>query len=51
MEELPRLQLHVFGHIHEGGGSRTRVGTAEAVNVSYVDFDYRPAREATLFEL
>jgi Icc-related predicted phosphoesterase len=51
LEELPRVRLHICGHIHEGGGSRSRVGTAEVVNVSYVGFDYRPAREATLFEL
>jgi Icc-related predicted phosphoesterase len=51
LEELPQLRLHVYGHIHEGGGSRSRVGTAEVANVSYVDFDYRPARGATLFEL
>jgi Icc-related predicted phosphoesterase len=51
MEELPQLQLHICGHVHEGGGTRSQVGTAEVVNVSYVDFDYRPAREATVFEL
>jgi Icc-related predicted phosphoesterase len=51
LEELPQLRLHVYGHIHEGGGTRSRIGTAEVANVSYVDFDYRPARSATLFEL
>ena len=48
---LSRLRLHVFGHIHEAGGSRSRLGDAELVNVSYVDFDYRPARPAAVFEL
>ncbi len=51
LEELPQLRLHICGHIHEGGGTRSQVGTVEVVNVSYVDFDYRPARGATLFEL
>ncbi len=51
LERLPQLRLHICGHIHEGGGSRSRVGTAEVVNVSYVGFDYLPAREATLFDL
>ena len=51
LEELSQLRLHVFGHIHEAGGNRTRVGHADLVNVSHVDFDYRPVRGATLFEL
>jgi Icc-related predicted phosphoesterase len=51
LEELPALRLHVFGHIHEAGGSRTRIGRADVANVSYVDFDYRPRRPATVFEL
>jgi Icc-related predicted phosphoesterase len=51
LEELTALRLHVFGHIHEAGGSRTRVGGADVVNVSHVDFDYRPVRPATMFEL
>ena len=48
---LERLRLHVFGHIHEGGGSRTELGGATLANVSHVDFAYRPAHPATLFEL
>ena len=51
LEELPQLRLHVFGHIHEAGGSRTQIGGAKLANVSYVDFDYRPARPASVFDL
>ena len=42
----PALRLHVFGHIHETGGSLDRLGGATVANVSHVDFDYRPARRA-----
>jgi Icc-related predicted phosphoesterase len=51
LPELERLQLHPFGHIHEGGGSRDALGNAMLANVSYVDFDYRPAQPAEVFEL
>ncbi len=49
--ELDRLRLHVFGHIHESFGSRDRLREAVLANVSYVDFDYRPAQPAVVFEL
>ena len=48
---LPQLRLHVFGHIHEAGGSLDRVGKARVANVSCVDFDYRPVRAAVIFDL
>jgi Icc-related predicted phosphoesterase len=48
---LERLRLHVFGHIHEAGGSLDRVGAATVANVSHVDFHYRPAREPVVFEV
>ena len=48
---LERLRLHVFGHIHEAGGSLDTDGQKTIANVSYVDFDYRPAHPAALFEL
>jgi Icc-related predicted phosphoesterase len=51
LPRLARLSLHVFGHIHEAGGSRDTFGTATLANVSYVDFDYRPAQPPALFEL
>jgi Icc-related predicted phosphoesterase len=51
LPQLERLGLHVFGHIHEGGGSIDRFGSTTVANVSHVDFDYRPARGATVFEL
>jgi len=49
--ELDRLRLHVFGHIHEAGGSRDTLGAALVANVSHVDFHYRPARPPVVFEL
>jgi Icc-related predicted phosphoesterase len=49
--ELESLRLHVFGHIHEAGGSRDELGGATLANVSYVDFDYRPTHPAAVFEL
>jgi Icc-related predicted phosphoesterase len=49
--ELPRLRLHVFGHIHEAGGSLDRLGGASLANVSHVDFDYRPALAPVVFDL
>ncbi len=51
LAELGRLRLHAFGHIHEAGGSRDKLGAATLANVSYVDFDYRPAHPAAVFEL
>jgi Icc-related predicted phosphoesterase len=51
LRELGRLRLHVFGHIHEAWGSRETRGTTTSVNVSYVDFEYRPVQPATVFEL
>ena len=49
--DLERLRLHIFGHIHEAGGSLDRLGSATITNVSYVDFDYRPTRPAAVFDL
>jgi len=49
--ELGRLRLHVFGHIHEGFGTRDRLGDALVANVSYVDFHYRPAQPPVVFEI
>jgi Icc-related predicted phosphoesterase len=41
------LKLHVFGHIHEGGGVRT----GPCANVSYVGRDYTPNLEIQVFEI
>jgi Icc-related predicted phosphoesterase len=51
LSELEGLRLHVFGHIHEAGGSRDTDGDTTLANVSYVDFDYRPAQPAAVFDL
>jgi Icc-related predicted phosphoesterase len=48
---LERLRLHVFGHIHEGWGSRDSGSGVTIANVSHVDFDYRPVQAPTVFEL
>jgi Icc-related predicted phosphoesterase len=51
LAQLASLRLHVFGHIHESGGSHDRLGGATLANVSYVDFRYRPALQPVVFEL
>jgi Icc-related predicted phosphoesterase len=51
IDELERLRLHVFGHIHEAGGSLDHANGAAFANVSHVDFHYRPALEPVVFEL
>jgi Icc-related predicted phosphoesterase len=51
LPQLGRLKLHAFGHIHEAGGARDTLGRTILANVSYVDFDYRPAQPATLLAL
>jgi Icc-related predicted phosphoesterase len=51
LDELDRLRLHVFGHIHEGHGSRDQLRGATLANVSYVDFRYRPAQPPVVFDL
>jgi hypothetical protein len=53
--ELPKLQLHLFGHIHEDRGRwewrfGREAGTMLA-NVSHVDGEYRPAQEPQVFEI
>lgn len=37
--KMPRLKLHVFGHIHEGRG-RVEIASAKFVNASFVDENY-----------
>lgn len=41
VEKLSHLDLHVFGHVHEGRGVATRAGRMFA-NVSLLDAAYQP---------
>ena len=41
LAELPRVRLHVFGHIHEAYGREERHGR-DYVNASICDVRYRP---------
>lgn len=45
-----RPKIHVFGHIHEGHGLYN-YEEMKIANVSHVDKKYRPAFEATIFEI
>lgn len=42
---LPRMKLHVFGHIHECGGKKINTPLCSFVNASHVDEKYRPVNE------
>lgn len=48
--ELPRLRLHVFGHIHEGYGVEER-GGVRFVNASVCDVRYVPGNRPVVVEL
>ena len=41
VDELAHLELHVFGHVHEGRGQETRAGCLFA-NVTLLDAAYQP---------
>jgi Calcineurin-like phosphoesterase len=53
LRRLPELdlRLHVYGHIHEGGGYRRLLGNAQLANVSHVDHLYRPVHPVAVFDL
>ena len=48
---VERIQprLHIFGHIHEGYGSRT-VGNTTYINASTCDLQYRPVNPPVIYE-
>lgn len=50
IKALPRLRLHVFGHIHEGYGGIDKDGVVY-VNASICNLRYRPINEPVVFEL
>lgn len=51
IDELAHLELHVFGHVHEGRGQETRGGCTFA-NVSLLDAAYQPyPLSAPVFDL
>lgn len=47
---LPRLQAHIFGHIHGGHGTITRDG-ATFINASICDEDCKPTNSAVTHEI
>jgi Icc-related predicted phosphoesterase len=47
---LPRLRLHVFGHIHEGYGQVMK-GDCTFVNACTCDIDYRPRNPAVVVDI
>jgi Icc-related predicted phosphoesterase len=50
IEQLPRLRLAVFGHIHSGRGGK-QLGTATLANVSLVNEGYEPVHPPWTGEL
>jgi len=44
IDELPRLRLHVFGHLHSSYG-RAKLGQIELVNAAINTRDYEPTNE------
>lgn len=42
---LPKLKLHVFGHIHEHGGKRIDLDRVICVNASHVNKRYEPVNK------
>lgn len=50
LNQLPRLRLHVFGHIHSGYGIQYQ-GETVFVNASICDDDYNPCRQPIIVDL
>lgn len=50
LAQLPRLRLHVFGHIH-GGYGQTQRESVHFLNASICDEDYRPGNPPLVVEL
>lgn len=50
LSRLPRLRLHLFGHIHEGYGQAT-MGNCTFVNASICDLQYRPRNLPVVLEV
>lgn len=50
LEQLPNLQAHVFGHIHEGYGQYLR-GQARFINASTCTARYEPTNPPIVFDL
>lgn len=48
---LPKLKLHVFGHIHEMGGCMFESTRCKFVNAAIMDENYDPVHEARRVEL
>lgn len=50
IQELRKLKLHVFGHIHEASGVTNRFGVTY-VNASICDLSYVPSNKPTVIDL
>ncbi|MCK7546244.1 metallophosphatase domain-containing protein [Marinobacter bryozoorum] len=50
LEQLPNLQAHVFGHIHEGYGQYLR-GQTRLINASTCTARYEPTNPPIVFDL
>lgn len=50
LEHLPRLRLHVFGHVHHGYGRLDR-GRTTFVNACICDPEYRPVNAPIIVDL
>jgi len=51
LEELPRLKLHVFGHIHHGYGMELDAQGRRFANACICDEAYRPANRPITIDL
>ena len=50
LDRLPKLQLVVFGHIHEGAGSYERKGV-KLINAALMNVEYEPVQPLRVVEL
>lgn len=50
-DRLPKLKLHVFGHIHEHGGKTFETTLTKFVNASHVNEHYKPVNKPVRIEL
>jgi len=48
---MPKLKLHVFGHIHEMGGCMFESSLCKFVNAAIMDENYDPVHEPRMIEL
>lgn len=51
VSDMPDLELHVFGHIHEGGGQQERIQNTLFVNAAVCDVHYRAVNAPVVIDL